>query len=307
MYHFFLMILFLFHSIDAYLYQAVVMKKWNDLRNRYHYVIGLGDYHIKHDDAIKKQHDQLKSLLSQGDPQDFKILTEDLSVANTDGREGCGKFRINSRGGFLGGITEKCRTIGLDTDNLEYRYARVCSIGPVLKNSEKDPKAFASVAGISVGDVVKEIKDESRKIKNFNDGSVLNSWYYASVEQVDKKIIAYGLTDHSMSMADYLLNKKGNSKFLEKLLTFDCELLDANIVHSVVNTDKDKICVLAGGSHIERVSQMLEKVGYKKVVQLPAFSSTETQLESCVQSENGMRARAIVPHSIDLNHLKRFF
>lgn len=303
MYHFFLMILFLFHSVDAYLYQAVVMKKWNDLRNRYHYVIGLGDYHIKHDDAIKKQHDQLKFLLSQGDPQAFKILTEDLSVANIDGRAGCGKFRINSRGGFLGGITERCRTIGLDTDNLEYRYARVCSIGPVLKNSEKDPKTLASVAGISVGDVVREIKDESQKIRGFNDGSVLNSWYHASVEQVDKKIIAYGLTDHSMSMADYLLNKKGNSKFLEKLLTFDCELLDANIVHSVVNTDKDKICVLAGGSHIERVSQMLEKVGYKKVVQLPKSQQVNADIESCVQSEGTDKKNMCIPEPIDLVEL----
>lgn len=304
MYHFFLVMLFLFNSLDAYIYQAIIMKKWNDLRNRYHYVIGLGDYHIKNENVIKKQHDQLRVFLANMDAQSCKVITEDLSVPNIDGRCGSGKFRINSRGGFLGGITEKCRDMGLNADNLEYRYARVCSIGPVLKDNAKDPKTYPSVAGISVGDVVKEIKDESQKIAKFNDGRVLNDWYRASVEQVDKKIVAYGLTDHKMSMADYLASKKSNPMLLQKLLTFDRALLDAHIVHSVVNTNKENICLLAGGSHIERVSQMLEKVGYKRVLELPKINAHPTQLESCVQSENGMSDNVNIPYAIDLSRFQ---
>ncbi len=301
MYYFLVVIFFLFNSLDAYIYQAIIMKKWNDLRNRYHYVIGLGDYHIKHDSVIKKQHNQLRSLLTNMDAQCCKVITEDLSVPNVDGRCGSGKFRINSRGGFLGGITEKCRNMGLDADNFEYRYARVCSIGPVLKDVTKDPKAYPSVVGISVGDVVKEIKDESQKIVKFDDGRVLNDWYRASVEQVDKKIVAYGLTDHKMSMADYLASKQNNPTLLEKLLTFDRALLDAHIVHSVVNTNKENICLLAGGSHIERVSQMLEKVGYKRVLELPKINAHAARIESSLQSESGASDNMSIPYAIDLS------
>jgi hypothetical protein len=239
---------------------------------------------------------------------EINIITEDLSVANTDGKCGSGKFRINSRSGFLGGITEKCRNMGLDADNFEYRYARVCSIGPLLKDGAKDPRAYPSVAGISVGDVVREIKDESQKIAKFNDVPILNDWYRASVEQVDKKIVAYGLTDHNMSMADYVVGKKSNPMLLQKLLIFDRALLDANIVHSVVNSaDKDRICLLAGGSHIERVSQVLEKVGYKRVLELPKIRSTGTQLESCVQSEQHVERNSCLPEPIDLDGLRRYF
>jgi hypothetical protein len=64
---------------------------------------------------------------------------------------------------------------------------------------------------------------------------------------------------------------------------------------------------LAGGSNIERVSQVLEKVGYKRVLELPKIRSTGTQLESCVQSEQHVERNSCLPEPIDLDGLRRYF
>lgn len=306
MYQFFLLILFLSFHVEAYLYQAVVMKRWDDLRDRYHYFIGLGDYHIKHA-SNQKQFDQFSSLVTKLDPKSFKMLTEDLSVANSDGKWRCGKFYVNSRGGFLGGITEKCRNMGCDADNLEYRYARVCSLVHFLNKKTEGSQAPVAAAAISVGDIVGEINHEIDRISSFNDEPVLKNCYQRSVEQVNKKIADYGLTDHSMSMADYIMSKKRNPTLINKLLTFDRGLLDAKIAHWTVNsTDKDRVCVLAGGSHIERVKEMLEKVGYKTVLELPKSADSHLDVESCVQSERIVEKNISIPEPIDLDELRRW-
>ncbi len=183
--YFYVVITFIFmpQNIQSYLYQAVVMRKWNDLHDRYHYFIGLGDYHNKKHPANQEQRDQLANLFAQADPTDVKVLTEDLSVRNSDGRFSFGRLYVNSRGGFLGGITERCQCWGIDVDNLEYRYARVCALGPLLNHSKQHPQSFASVRGISVDQLYREVSDECDRIDSFDDGPILNEWYQKCIQR----------------------------------------------------------------------------------------------------------------------------
>lgn len=309
MYYLFLLMLFFCtpYSLNAYIYRAVVMQKKNDLSDRDHYFIGLGDYHHNQRSLNQKQREQFESMLFCADGRSLKLCTEDLSEPNVDGKGRGGKFYVNSRGGFLGGITQKCRDFNIDIDNVEYRYARVCSLGPVLNNRDKKPHSFPSVANTSVGDVVNEISYETDRIVRFDDGPLLNDWYRQCIERVDKKITTYGLTDGALSMADYLTRKKNSLPLIKKLLIFDRELLDAKIVHEVINNqDKERICVLAGGSHIERVSNMLKKVGYRTVLQLPEVVCSKDDIDSCVQSEQAV-SEDTMPDPINLDRLRRFF
>ena len=313
--YFYVMLICVSPAIHGYLYQGIVMRKWNDLYGRYHYFIGLGDYHSKQHPANQQQRDQFESLLAQVDPTDLKVLTEDLSVSNSDGRFACGKFYVNSRGGFLGGITDRCRCWGIDVDNLEYRYARVCALGPLLNHrlfnrSTKSPYNFASVRGISVDQLYREVSTECDRIDAFDDGPILNEWYQRCIQRVDKQLISFGwsLGDHT-SVADYIILEQKRSSLMpliKKLFTFDCSLLDAKIVHETVNNQhKERMCAIAGGSHVERVSEILQKIGYQSLIHIkPAYQ--HHGIEQCLQLESNQRQTKL-PQPISLDQLKNFF
>ncbi len=304
--YFFAILICISPGIEAYLYQAVVMRKWNDLHDRYHYFIGLGDYHSKRHPANQQQRDQFESLLAQADSTDLKVLTEDLSVSNSDGRFSCGKFYVNSRGGFLGGITDRCRYLGVDADNLEYRYARVCALGPLLNHSQKDPLSFASVRGISVGQLCSEVSTECDRIDAFDDGPILNEWYQRCVQKVGKQLVVFGWSlDDQTSVAEYIAHVSGRLS-LNNLFTFDCSLLDAKIVHEIVNSqDKERVCAIAGGAHVERASDILQKVGYQPLFYIhPACQ--HSGIEQCLQLESNQR-QTKMPQPISLDRLKNFF
>ncbi len=317
--YFYVMLICISPGIHSYLYQGVVMRKWNDLDGRYHYFIGLGDYHNKQHPANQQQRDQLESLLAQTDSTDLKMLTEDLSVRNSDGRFSCGRFYVNSRGGFLGGITDSCRYLGIDTDNLEYRYARVCALGPLLNHSAKSPYSFASVRGISVDQLYSEVSTECDRINAFDDGPILNEWYKRCIQKVDKQLMAFGWSaDDQTSVADYIALEQKRSPLINcsspikrsspinKLFTFDCSLLDAKIVHETVNNQhKERVCAIAGGSHIERASEVLQKVGYQPIFHLrPTCQSHD--IEQCLQLESNQR-QTKMPQPISLDRLNNFF
>ncbi len=297
----FIFILLLPHMAHTYLYQAIVLRKWNDLHERYHYFIGLGDYHCKQHAANREQRNELEALLAHTDPADIKIFTEDLSVCNHDGRFGCGQFYVNSRGGFLGGITDSCRSLGMDVDNLEYRYARVCALGPILNNAKKQPQSFASVRGISVGQLHKEVAQECDRIAGYDDGPILNDWYKGSIEKVDRQLSAFGWSaDVTTSTADYIMHERKRLPLMNDLFTFDCQLLDAKIVHETINNqDKERVYAIAGGSHVERASQQLQKVGYQPLLHIkPAYQGNG--VEQCLQLQTN-RIQSAMPEPISLD------
>lgn len=294
--------------MHAYLYQAVVLKKWDDVCDRYQYVIGLGDYHAKRHPANRVQREQLGELLAHTDGDELKVLTEDLSAANSDGRFGCGPFYVNASGGFLSGITEQCRAYGIDTDNLEFRYARVCALGPVLNNEHK-MYSYPSVCSISVGQVCDEIYQECACIEQFDDGqAAVNDWYTASIRDVMQYADKLALDKHRRkSMADYLSRKRKRLPLVKDLLTFDRCLLDARIVHAILECqDKERICVIAGGSHIERVSDLLQKIGYQPLIHIKPLYYKGNGIQNAVSLPMEDQPSSL-PKPLDMHRLRDFF
>lgn len=293
--------------MHAYLYQAVVLRKWDGAYDRYQYVIGLGDYHAKRHPANQVQREELGELIAHTDGDELKVLTEDLSAANSDGRFGCGPFYVNSSSGFLSGITEQLRVHGIDAENLEFRYARVCALGPVLNNEHK-MCSFPSVCSISVGQVCDEIYQECGCIEQFDDGPIVNAWYAASIQDVMQSAATFALDKHRhKSVADYLSRKRKRLPLVKDLLTFDRCLLDARIVHAILESqDKERICVMAGGSHIERVSDVLQKIGYQPLMHIKPLYHKGNGIQDAVSLPMEDQYNSL-PKPLDMHRLRDFF
>lgn len=293
--------------LEAYIYHAVVMRKWYADLNRYHYFIGLGDFHYKQHPANRQHLDEFHELLAGASKDSLKVLTEDLSVANDIGRRGAQGFSINSRGGLLGGLTDMCRSYGVYTQNLEYRYARVCAFGPLLNNVGQEPSSFDSMRKLSVRDLSDEIYTELDRIALFNDGPQLQSWYTSCVRDVEKKMLSFKWPScQNVSVAEYVSrNKKPLGPFLQKLLTFDASLLDVKIVHEIMqHSDVERTCAIAGGSHIERASKALKKIGYTSVWQTQSGGPSV----SAIDVEKDLhKVDYAKPAPISLQILKKYF
>lgn len=293
---------------EAYIYHALVMRKWNEQLNRYHYFIGLGDFHHKQHPANQKHLQELQNLLAEAPKNSLKVLTEDLSVANDIGRRGSLGFSINSRGGLLGGLTDICRDIGIPTKNLEYRYARVCALGPMLNNLKADPYSFDSTRMLSVGDLADEIYTELARVAQFKDGMPVQSWYNSCMRDIQKRMESFNWShDKKMSVAEYLSQtKKPLGPFLQNLLTFDAGLLDIKIVHEIMqHPDVDYTCAIAGGSHIDRAGNALKKIGYASIWHAQSEGAVASAIDA--GSEAHRAAYITKPAPISFRGIKKFF
>jgi hypothetical protein len=300
-----LVLCLMMYNVHGYIYQAVVMRKWQPDFNRFHYFIGLGDLHDKKHPSNNDQVQKLEQLLANTQKDDLKIFTEDLSVANSDGRHVVKGYLINSRGGILGGLTDKCRTYGIDVDNLEYRYARVCALGPVLNNRNANIFDLASTNKITIGDFTHEVCDELDRIALFKDGSQLNSWYKDRVLAIEKEMHSFDWPScQDAHIAEYLsCMNKPLVPFINHLLTFDASILDMKMVHEITqHADKERICAIAGGSHIDRTSKALKKIGYSPVFQTKPVFQRVSNID--VGNVQNMQSR---PQPISLDVLQKFF
>jgi hypothetical protein len=117
-------------SSFSYIYEVRVLRKWDDVRKRYHYFIGLSDFHDKIDPSNQTQLKKIQDILAKADKSSTKVAIEDLSSVNNNGRASCGRYMVNSRGGVLGGLAQSSRDAGLDVCNVEFRYCRVVAMAP---------------------------------------------------------------------------------------------------------------------------------------------------------------------------------
>ena len=307
---FYLPLLSLSWCMQGYIYQARVLKKGQPRQADWHYVIGLGDYHDKKHHATGHQREQIEALLAGTEQNAIKLITEDLSTQNAHGRFGWGSYYIDTRGGILGGLTQTAQNMGIDTENVEFRYGRVCALGPVLNHSHKQPRSLAPARTIQMCDLCNEINLELDTIKRFNDGPVLNAWYKKQTAAIEQKMANYGLRSAGgVSVADFVSCVQAKRvPLVKKLLTFDSGLLDMKMVHAVINAqDKKRVCAIAGGSHIERVSSVLQTVGYKPIFTAkPALQQAE-HLRQCIGQEVKEYGFKPKPQAIDVSKVKQYF
>lgn len=294
----------------AFIYLATVMHKWDPHAQRDHWFIGLGDYHCKEHPMTRKHRTELEQLLAAADPARCKLLVEDLSSKNADGRLNCGRFQVNSRGGLLGGLTDTCQSYGIATENLEYRYTRVCALGPVLNQPHADPYSFASVKGITAGQMHAEITKELANIARFDDGVLLNAWYAERMQEVKRCLATLRWQQMAtLSAADMLaaLRPHERQKKIADLLTFDSSLFDLKLVHAIVhNGGAERVYAIAGGSHIKRVRAILQKLGYKQVTLDTPSAAYEPSIADTIEAMDAKPFNA-VPQPLSLQWIKRFF
>lgn len=296
----------LFMGNYAFIYEIKVMRKWDAERQKYHYFIGLSDFHDKTNHTSPSQLNKLEQLLASVDKKKTKIAIEDLSSHNTQGRKECGHFFINSRGGILGGLADKGKEMGLDVDNVEFRYCRVSSLGPVLNNLASRLENFPSAMHLKVGELVQEVMREIKEIDRYSDGHALNKMYASSVKGVLSSLKALHLDkDQGLSVADYLAqhsDAKNRLDLLKKLLTFDSSLLDLKLTHAVMQArDKDKVIAIAGGAHIARVCDILSAQGYSAIESTKITFARENDLQKCLGSHIVDGAFCVKPSPIDLH------
>ena len=295
----------------AFIYDIQVLKKWDKARGRYHYFIGCSDFHDKKHQSTKSQRKDIDAFISSLDVRNTKVILEDLSSKNTQNRKTCGRFMVNSRGGILGGLSDKCHNLGLEVANVEFRYCRVTSLGPVLNNLRKELRDFPSVREIKVATMVKEIDSVVQEIRKYDDGISLKRQYDQLIRKVLPEVKALHMRQHpNHTIAEYLVaHSKGKTRLglLKRLFTFDSALLDARLAHEVHNAKGKKYVVaFAGGAHINKVGQMLEKIGYERVHSMQVTYERERDVKRCLGSNLVSGKYCVKPQPISLDLLNTF-
>lgn len=271
-----LVIIALFYGslASAFIYDVTTLRKWDASRGRYQKVLAYSDFHDQLTAITQQIHATqsvyIDNFLKKINKKSCKIVVEDLCAANDRGCASCGNFCVRPRGGILGGLTEKCQMAGASVCNVEYRFCRVTSLGPVFNAPAADPSSFVSTKMITIGALHDEIARTIREIETYRDGFFLQNLYKQGLAAVTKQVQDFALVrENALSVARYVGDHmRGRDKLerLKNLLTFDSALLDYKILHQIVaSADKELIVIFAGGSHCANVCGVLEKMGYTRV------------------------------------------
>jgi len=302
-FYYMLFISLFFFTCKAYVYQLSALKK-EDGMGFTQLIIGISDYHDKDHPLNKEQRDYLHSFLKKIDASRFKLIIEDLSSLNNEGKGMCCHYKIHASGGLLGNFADAVRNEHKEVDNVEYRFCRVAGIGPLLNNASMTPKQCISAASISIDMLCNEVFEQISSIACYNDVAYANALYKRIIQEV-KTAFNYLKLDRvrRLSIADYCTRFSNQYKnMLEKLCIFDSPLIEAKILHSIVVCRKPMIIVAAGGSHIEKMNTYLQSMGYKNIY------TTGISAHKVVESSLGFEKskHTLYPKAIDMRLLDQF-
>lgn len=264
------------HSVQAYICHAIIMRKFQPDVNRYHYVLGLGDFHdaIVPEDLVHR--DAIKVWLEQPGNKGMRVITEDLNAPNVEGRSKMKGFALLPIvGSFLSGITDVVRAAGADAVNLEYRYGRLVAFSP-LRHASKKISTIAAAQEVFLRDLIQEVEHELINIAQFSDNRILNAWYAAEAAKIRSAMKSLKWhTYANKTIAEYAatLHMPLRSYIDKHLLIFDRTILDMKIVHDIVaNSHVHTTCIIAGGSHVDRAEVQLKRIGYEVVSRINPHS-----------------------------------
>jgi len=302
----------LFCASKAFIYDIRVMRRWDNASRHYCYFIGLGDFHDKHHKITATHIADIDAIIRKCDPSRTKLIFEDISSPGFLGKCSCRKFFVNSNGGVLGGLSKKYKNKGFkDIENVEYRFCRVTSLAPVINNINANYRKFLPTSRITIENFKNEIVDISKDILSYKDGNILRSWYKKCVAQAENnmKVLKFN-SMLTMNIADFVYknsNAQNRLNFVKKLLVFDSPLIDAKIVHSIVNArGKQNIIAIAGGSHIKNVSCVLQKIGFRPVYNSKIVIKREYNPRKCLGCNVAPGGFCSRPQPADLKILNRF-
>jgi hypothetical protein len=256
------------HSCMGYLCSGYALKR-NQHNGPEQCIILLGDFHQKIHPCYEQQNNDLNLLLHSCLHQNGKLIVEDLSSPNNEGKGTCGSFLMKNDQSLLGKLADKARAMNIDVDNVEYRYCRLLSLAPLLNDLNADPYSISSTKHITMFALYSEIINQIKKIQSYKDTSFV-SLYSSTIEFVRKELNELSFTCYKTkkdcSVAQYcsrFYTTKHYQNILEKLCIFDSALVDMSILHSIAINDKKLfILIIAGASHIEQVKNVMIKFDY---------------------------------------------
>ena len=152
----------------------------------------------------------------------------------------------------------------------------------------------------------KEVVDEIEKIKKYDDGRELNGLYKRTAATVLNALskVAFN-TQATIAHYSGKLPQKEYRQELEKLCIFDSALIDMKIMHSIAaSPEAPFIFVAAGGSHIEQMSAMLNKMGYESIFATPQVAPFTIKKIVNAGAANGSSDNA--PQPVDITLIDRF-
>ena len=303
------LLLICFSLSNGYIYEIKVLKKWDKETDNYCLIIGCSDFHDKMHPSNTAQRAYLTGLLSTCHSS-MKVILEDLSSPNSSGSYGCKQFWLNSHRGILASLAKECSAQGLDVENIEYRYSRVIALGGLLTQLHESAYKSSPACAIRIGCLVDEVDQMIKKIETYCDNAGLNYWYKESCNRIKKNMRALHLeSSKELSSAAYFEKEAPRNRliFLKKLLTFDSNLLDCALVHSIINTsNKSVIVALAGGTHIDRAFEKLVTQGYTQIYATPVSFRHDYDIANALGSPILPGGYCIKPAAIDLHILEEY-
>jgi hypothetical protein len=225
---------------------------------------------------------------------------------------------VNTRGGFLGGITDTIKRYGCRADNLEFRYCRVVALGlAAAGNSGKRARALQEA--IKLDQFIKETQSQLSTIGRYQDTS-MTQWYRSCTQVVETAMAKLALVGYQkQTVREYLhaasQKNKQQEMVLEELLSYDSPLFDVRLVHEVLNDVQHKsVVVIAGGTHVREAFDALAKAGYEHVpVIQECFAPSSAVGRNGIDVQNDFEVRDLhknsyaLPRPIALTCSKRFW
>lgn len=254
-------------ALQGYIYdEPKSLRKWNPQNNRYHYWVGFCDFHDKTHPANNLQRQKIEELLLKSDTRNMLIQVEDLSSANQEGCLGCGSFYIQSKTGILAGLANFCNAHNIAEKNLEFRYCRVVTLGPVINNITADPTLFPSTRKMTIGHLLQEIERVYNELLLGAQGPAFKKELNRAIASIKKNIREFNFdTQADKSIARYVADNStpiNRNEMIKNILTFDGVLVGFRLVDSTLNNQhKEKIVAFAGGTHILEAYDLLQKIG----------------------------------------------
>lgn len=291
-------------SLNAYIYEITVMKAPGKNGQM---VVGLSDFHDKLHPSNTHQRASLLSLLNAIEHKNaYKLLIEDLSSINAQGAFGCQSYALVSKQGILAGLTQECKALGLDVENLEYRFSRVIALGPLLHEQYANPFQFQPACSIRIDTLISEVEAMIDYLKHSITEKNLSAWYKTCSRAVLTSMRRLGLYScKHMSCAAFIhANTTSNTRltFLKGLLTFDSTLLDCAFVNALTRAaSQSHVIIVAGGTHIKKTCEQLNRMGYSHVYaselrMMPVDNGITTQLSTA----NSKQLKKPEPISLDM-------
>jgi len=288
----------LINPVQAHLYKTYVWEATDKNVVGPQYIVEYSDHHVAKEAKNKSQNNpQRKHIVKQAQELDALVIAEDMFVPgqkvlekdplgydpNGDQRPYYSQKKCNDIPGDYCAIFDlqlQCQYDGVPTVNVECRQARTAS----MANEIKVPSDIA----LKATDVA------IANAKKFNDSPQHKEVYDSWLWELEKEILPAceplleQLCDADYTVQELLPKVRYNNeldaefnfnpklpseqKKYDAVSLYDRTLIDINIIHEIAQAkakNKNVAIVCAGGGHIERVNEVLPKLGYKKQLEFP--------------------------------------